>query len=168
MAKNLIGGNTTTIVENGNDIAVDLNEDYKDTVDSVGSVGSLETTDKTSIVNAINELVPYVLFDGTASTSSVDLSDSASGYSYLEIFYGWTGFSFGCSSVKIQAPTTHTANLTQTVVNNSYLYHAVSVWTISGTTITNTVGEYWRFGTSGNPTRTATNQIAIYYVVGYK
>ena len=56
MAKNLISGDTTTIVENGNDIAVDLNEDYKDTVDSVGSVGSLETTDKTSLVNAINEL----------------------------------------------------------------------------------------------------------------
>lgn len=63
MAKNLISGDTTTIIESGNDIAVDLNEDYKDTVDSVGSVGSLETTDKTSLVNAINEVYDRTVDD---------------------------------------------------------------------------------------------------------
>lgn len=56
MAKNLISGDTTTINENGNDISVELNQDYKDMVDSVGSVDSLETTDKNDLVSAINEI----------------------------------------------------------------------------------------------------------------
>lgn len=63
MAKNLISGDTTTINENGNDISVDLNEDYKDTVDSVGYANNLETTDKTSLVNAINETYERTLDD---------------------------------------------------------------------------------------------------------
>ena len=56
MAKNLISGDTTTIVENGNDIAVDLNTNYKNIVDSVGSVGGLDTTHKDTLVDAINEV----------------------------------------------------------------------------------------------------------------
>ncbi len=56
MAKNLISGKTTTINENGDDIAVELNSTYKDIVDSVGYASDLETIDKASLVNAINEL----------------------------------------------------------------------------------------------------------------
>ena len=62
MAKNLIAGTTTTIVESGNDISVDLNTNYKDYCDSVGYVASLNTTDKTSVVNAINELYSDMYF----------------------------------------------------------------------------------------------------------
>lgn len=60
MAKNLIAGDTTTIIENGNDISVDLNTDYKDKVDSVGNVDNLETTDNTDLVSAINEIYEQV------------------------------------------------------------------------------------------------------------
>ena len=56
MAKNLIAGDTTTIVENGNDISVDLNTEYKETVDSVGNANNLETINKSDLVSAINEL----------------------------------------------------------------------------------------------------------------
>lgn len=73
MAKNLISGDTTTINENGNDIAVELNQEYKDTVDSVGSADSLETTDKTSLVSAINEIYDDLYFkDGDTITFSGD------------------------------------------------------------------------------------------------
>ncbi|MBQ1793705.1 MAG: hypothetical protein II006_03525 [Peptostreptococcaceae bacterium] len=56
MAKNLIAGDTTTIIESGNDISVDLNTEYKDTVDSVGVADYLETTNKSDLVSAINEI----------------------------------------------------------------------------------------------------------------
>ena len=67
MAKNLIAGTTTTIVENGNDISVDLNTDYKDTVDSVGYAPNLETTVKTDLVSAINEVLNAENKSGIAS-----------------------------------------------------------------------------------------------------
>lgn len=52
MAKNLIGGNTTTINESGNDIAVDLNTTYTNFIDVNET---LQTTAQT-LPEAINEL----------------------------------------------------------------------------------------------------------------
>lgn len=51
MAKNLIAGTTTTIIESGSDISVDLNTNYKDFIDIDES---LQTTANT-LSSAINE-----------------------------------------------------------------------------------------------------------------
>lgn len=68
MAKNLIAGDTTTIVENGNDISVELNQDYTDFIDINES---LQTTANT-LPSAINELKNEVY-----DTGWVDFSNTA-------------------------------------------------------------------------------------------
>lgn len=168
MAKNLIGGNTTTINESGNDISVELNSTYTNFIDIDET---LKTTAQT-LPEAINELTPVILYNDEDSSisakASLTLSDSAANYTYLEIFYGWDGGGFGLSSNKIYKANGKKANLGQSVFNNGYIYTASSTWSISGTAMTMTIGEYWRWGTSGTPSRTQTNQMAIYQVIGYK
>lgn len=123
----------------------------------------------TVIPNEIDSASPITLYTNTSgSTASITLNDSVSNYSYIEIFYGWNGGSFGLCSTKVDTSLTNDVNLSQTVYNNSYIYHATSKWSKSGTNLSVVGGEYWRFGTSGNPTRTQTQNIAIFKVIGYK
>lgn len=176
MAKNLISGDTTTINENGNDIAVELNQEY---VDFIDKDESLQTTAQT-LTSAINELIPVVLYDsmstaGSGSVESYTLSDSVSNYKYIDIFYSW-GVAFGIVSTRIYVPGTtgglnFPINLSQMVVGSSNLYCVVGVWTISGTTLSRTSEEFWRLTTNGYPTRTSGtggHVLQIKMVVGYK
>ena len=136
MAKNLIAGDTTTIIESGNDISVDLNTEYKDTVDSVGSVGSLETTDKTSIVNAINELVPVVLYDNSSFTGgTITLSESAANYSRFIIEYA--NYDGMYQSVIVDDPNGKSFTAIHgSAVGTPYVYQQYTKYTINGSNIT--------------------------------
>ena len=152
--------------EDMNEIKSVVNGNYNE----VGNITNLNTTDKSSVVNAINELTPVVLYtnaDGTVSTIST-LSDSVANYTYIEIYYGWIGGSFGLLSTRVHRPTSTNVNLSTSVLNNSALYFADSQWTLSGTSITNTKGEYWRIQTNGTVTRATQNNVAIFKVIGYK
>ena len=104
--------------------------------------------------------------DPSGSTSSITLNDSVSNYTYLEIFYGWSGF--GHQSTRCYVPLGGNVNLGTIVVNNGAIYWAESEWTPTTNKINLSKGEYWRLQTSGSGTRSTTNQISIYRVVGYK
>lgn len=122
----------------------------------------------TDILKAIQGVTLYNNTSG--STSEITLSESASNYDRLEIFYGWdlNDGTFGLTSMKIDLEITSIANLTCHALNNSQLYIASSQWTISNNKITPTISEYWRLTTTGYPIRTQTANVSIYKVVGYK
>lgn len=171
MAKNLIAGDTTTIIENGNDIAVDLNEDYKDTVDSVGNANNLETTDKTSLVNAINELVPVVLYDNSSYTGgSITISDSAANYSRFIIEYA--NYDGMYQSIIVDNPNGKSFTAIHcSVVATPYVYQQYTKYTINGSNITMNWSAQSRIAHNGATTVTySTTNPSTYIrkVLGYK
>lgn len=115
---------------------------------------------------------PTVLYTNTngSTVSITTLSDSVSNYSYLEIFYGWSGGSFGLTSCRFDMAlaSSYNINLSTIVYNNNKVYWATSKWTPTGTKLNLAGGEYWSLGTSGSGSRGTTNNIAIYKVLGYK
>lgn len=149
MAKNLIAGDTTTIIENGNDISVDLNTDYKDKVDSVGNVDNLETTDKTDLVSAINEnanrLNDLVYVEEVILASGITVPANAN-------------YSSASQNTTITPKTGYVPILV--TWQNTYNY-TVTLWYLNLTSNTNI---RWRVG---NPTSSAADNITIQVRVLY-
>lgn len=118
----------------------------------------------------VEKLFPVTLYDDSNGTitSITTLNDDVSNYSYLEIYIGWNGGGFGTHSTKFDLSLGTDVNLTTFALNNNAVYIASSQWTASGTSLTLTKGEYWRWLTSGSPTRNQTNNVAIFKILGYK
>lgn len=136
-----------------------------------GDLTNLTTTSKTDLVSAINEingLQAVELYTNPTLThkTSITLSDNASNYKYLEIFY----YYYGHSSMKSVTPgSTSYINICQVLVNSGYMFFVSAYWEVSGTSMSLNNEERWRIGTSGNATRTQnTNNLIVEKVIGYK
>ena len=174
-------GKNRTISISGRNITTVANSTSQYTINN-SATGYVQVQDYiliTKVIGYTNSTIPneieyssegeelYVSSGGT--TATLTLNKNVSNYHFLEIFYGWSGGSFGLCSTRIDLTISSLVNLSQMVNNNNYLYFATSRWTASGTSLTFNAGEYWRIGTSGSPTRNTSNQnIAIYKVLGYK
>lgn len=171
MAKNLIAGDTTTIIESGNDISVDLNTYYKDTVDTVGYAPNLQTTVKTDLVSAINELVPVVLYDNpTFNGGSIVLSDSAGSYSRFIIEYA--NYDGMYQSVIVDYPNGKSFTAIHgSAVATPYVYQQYTKYTINGSNITMNWSAQSRIAHNGATTVTySTTNPSTYIrkVIAYK
>ena len=104
------------------------------------------------------------LYNSTATTGKVTLSDSAANYTFMEIYFRDNDNHY--SSTKVFGPNGKTVNLSMCESNeNSYVVLKRREVTISGTSITT------QSYAEANPitgTYSATNHIYIYAVVGYK
>lgn len=118
------------------------------------------------------QTAPTVLYNNTSGTTSsiTTLSDNLSNYSYIEIFYGWDTGDFGILSTRYDLSSSYEVNLSTMVFNNNYIYFGTSKWTASGTNLTLSGGEYWRgrVATQSAFTRTQSNNVAVFKVLGYK
>lgn len=128
--------------------------------------------DGTRGVGTMVDPTPTVLYNNASGTTSsiTGMSEDTSHFSYLEIFYGWDGGSYGILSTKLDLSKNYDINLSTIVYNNNYIYWATSKWKPAGTSFTLSGGEYWR-GRVVNQnalTRTQTNNIAIFKILGYK
>ena len=122
---------------------------------------------QTNTENAINELKPIVLYNNsTGTTGTVTLSQNASNFSMLEIFY--TKSSIGYQSVKVFSPNGKTVSLITGYINStSEAQLLLPRATISGTSITRSYSGLINFNASSHGMSTG-NEVAIYAVVGYK
>lgn len=137
---------------------------YQSSIDNIFvSKGTLE-----NVLDAYH-LKEYVLYNNTTGTAGdVTLSDSASNYSYLEVFY-YNASNDGRMSQKIYSPNGNTLTLNIIYDNGTNCFFFVKHYSISGTTMTAGTEFRWRIATSGNPQRATTStNITIYRVVGYK
>lgn len=128
--------------------------------------------DGTRGVGTMVDPTPTVLYNNTSGTTSTitGLTEDTSHFSYIEVIYGWEGADYGVCSARVDKVANYDINLSQTVCNNSYIYWAYSRWKFAGTSMTLKAGEYWR-GRVVNQnafTRTQSNKIAIFKVLGYK
>lgn len=140
----------------------------------IGEISNLNTTDKSSVINALNEVVdnykPINLYENTAGTNgNITLSDNASNYKYIEIYYFIRIAEDSYSSTKCYDPNGKEVFLlgaTNTAQNIDFNF-AQKV--INGTQITTKY--YGRlfstFGSSGM-TFGKNNNVWITKVVGYK
>lgn len=118
-----------------------------------------------------NEILSsYVLYeDVEGSIGTITLADTSANYKYIEIYYIYQGSpTWGVSSKKVFEPNGKSVLLDFMVDNNNYFYANRELANISGNQLTRSGGYRWRFATSGNPTRTAVNNMSIVRVVGYK
>ena len=171
MAKNLISGTTTTINESGNDIAVDLNQDYKDFIDINES---LETTAQT-IPKAINEVknnINYgaILYENDSGTNgNVSLSDSAANYDYIEIYYRTNDNDYAYE--KVYQPDGKYVCLFGTRANTSVprVYGKTKTVYISGNSITNYANgnAQYTINNNANGQVAENNMVYIVRVIGY-
>ncbi len=162
---------------NGNSITITANRGQQINIRANTTQSADETCYITRVVGyngtvipsefEINE--PTLLFDDTniGSLGPITLNDSASNYRYLEILYSW-GDAFGMSSMKYDMASPNKINLDQIVYNNSRVYWASNRWAVSGTTLSYSEGEFWSIGTSGSGSRSTTQVIRVYKVLGYK
>ena len=145
MAKNLIAGTTTTIVENGNDISVDLNTDYKDFIDESET---LDTTAQT-LPKAINENKGRL--DDLFYTEDVTLASNINIPSMSN---------YGTGSINTPITPKPGYKPIAAMLFNAYNY-TVNVWYLNITSDTNL---RWR---AGNPSSSAANNINIVVRVLY-
>lgn len=128
--------------------------------------------DGTRGVGTMVDPTPTVLYNNASGTASsiTGMSEDTSHFSYLEIYYGWEGGDYGILSTKLDLSKNYNVNLSTSVINNSYIYFAVSEWKPAGTSITLQSAEYWRGRVSSQNafTRTQSNKVAIYKILGYK
>lgn len=105
----------------------------------------------------------FTLWNSTATTNAITLSDSAANYSVLEIFFMDNDSHY--NSVRVFAPNGKTVNLSMSSgTTNGGMNHKRREVAISGSNITNqSYGEQAYDGTV-----TAVNHIYITAVVGYK
>ena len=142
--------------------------------EDVGNIADLKTTDVSSIVNAINEIIgnykPISLYENAAGTNgNINLSDNASNYKYIEIYYFIRIAEDSYSSVKCYDPNGKEIFLfgaTNTVQNIDFNF-AQKV--VKGTQITTKYHGrlFSTFGSSGM-TFGQDNNVWITKVVGYK
>lgn len=131
--------------------------EYKDRVDF-----KKLTIDKKQI------LAPYVLYNDSATSGNITLSDSVANYQYIEVFYLFSDNSTRMCQ-KVYSPSGNTFQITGNNDNGTYLYISTATYSASGTTLTATGQTRWRIATSGNATRTTnTTNLQIFRVVGYK
>lgn len=116
---------------------------------------------------------PTSLYDnGTGTTGTVTLSQTAANFNYLEIFYrkhnNYTNAS-AYGSVKVFSPNNKKANLVWGAVEGSSTNQVqFAVKTISGTQITHNNAGYVNFETNAWSRDTNTNEIYIVKVIGWK
>ena len=137
-----------------------LANEYKVTANDMNEIKSVVN----GAVTQVDTLTPVTLYSSSGGTNSnVTLSDSASNYSYIEIFFKNGDNIF--SSVKVSSPNNKTASLSFNTYNAGV--SAYQLWmtnvSISGTTITHSQDYY----VDGSGLHTA-NYIYIVKVLGYK
>ena len=151
----------------------DMNE-IKNVVNNNASETSTNTTNitiNTNDITSLKKLVPTILFDAsTGSTGTITLSDSSANYSYLEIYFytndGWQYKGYQKCMLEGSNATYHTLIATWTDTSGRCYLKAKNI-SISGNTISN-IG-YAEVNLSGGaPTTTASNDIYIRRVLGYK
>ena len=131
--------------------------EYKDRVDF-----------KKLTINKQQILAPYVLYNDSATSGNITLSDSVANYQYIEVFYLFSDNSTRMCQ-KVYSPSGNTFQITGNNDNGTYLYISTATYSASGTTLTATGQTRWRIATSGNATRTAnTTNLQVFRVVGYK
>ena len=112
-----------------------------------------------------------ILYDNpSASNGTITLSDDVSNYSYLEIYFrtndGWQYEGYQKCMMAGNNSTNHTLIATWTTTSGACYFKAKNI-NINGTSITNT--GYAEVNLSGGaPTTTASNNIYIRRVLGYK
>ena len=121
--------------------------------------------------NNLNNLIGVELYNNTSGTTgTVTLSDSASNYSYIEIyFYVTEGGGRIHKSVKVSNPNTSYALLDMTDFNNNALVFNTNLVYINATEITRIRNRRFTIAesTSWTPYGSVAN-IVIEKVVGYK
>ena len=104
--------------------------------------------------------------DATGTTGTVTLSETASAFSYLEVFYGNSNKT-GCASAKVYSPNGKGVDMATHNFANGILIISQTRATIAGTTITPMGTSYCEIKTN-NVFLQALNTIHIYRVVGYR
>lgn len=110
---------------------------------------------------------PVVLYDNeSGTTGTVELSESAANFSYLEVF-AYSGSSKRSASVKVAAPDGKIATLFIPWGGDSSNWEYRGGWAISGTTMTCSLNHTYNPGTSATAS-TAKNEMYVCKVVGYR
>lgn len=144
---------------------------------NVGNLIDLDTSNKENLVNAINEILkkyaPIELYNNSSGAyGTINLSDDASNYTYMEIFFsGNDGYNYP-SSVKIYSPNGKIASLLYILNDGTAqnFYFKVKNVLISGTTISDVDGRYAdaTFFNSALPAINKVDHVKINKVLGYK
>lgn len=154
--------------EDGQFIVTSSGEAYVDYDSNRKKITDVEIANvRQELINLINEKEPVVLFSGS-SNAGVTLTDSASKYKKITIFYNYSGNTYGYGSQEIYEPNGKTVTLHHMADNGTYAYMVMENISISDNKLTKTSNVRWRLGTSGNPTRTNASSLTIYKVIGYK
>ena len=116
-------------------------------------------------------LLPVTLYNSGASAGTIQLSDSAANYSYLEIFFTDNNNN-GNGSIKIESPNGKYADLSliEQGGTNKYTYIRRTEYLISGTSITpetSNAGFVLIVDNAVNQTTAGTNYIQITKVLGW-
>lgn len=158
-------------VEFGGNTLIDIT-DTTATASDVLTGKIFYNADGTRGVGTMVDPTPTVLYNNASGTTSsiTTLSDNLSNYSYIEIFYGWDTGDFGILSTRYDLSSSYVVNLSTIVFNNNYIYFGTSKWSASGTNFTLSGGEYWRGRVANQSafTRTQSNNVAIFKILGYK
>lgn len=128
-------------------------------------VGSEVDFDGDSVPSGWEEVNNVLYYNANGSNSTITLSDSASNYDYLEIFYKDSDNQY--NSVKVFSPNNKKVFLTSSTIYNNKIYYKMKVVGISNTSITNNSTSQMTCDTSGN-TITTDNFIYICKVIGVK
>lgn len=169
---NLQDSTNIKVVQSGTDISLDFatGSQVDTNTTNIGDLTNLNTPDDDSLVDAINSSLPISLYDNSnGSTGNITLSDDASNYQYLEIFF-FVDTTNAVNSVKIYSPDSSSFSLFSSYDNGTYMYQWTEIASISTTTITRGTASRWRFAASGTPTRTTGSGVSVYIykVIGYK
>lgn len=155
-----------------------LQDNVEDEFDNkIGNLSDLDTNDKENLVNAINEVLskyaPIELYNNSSGAyGNITLSDNASSYTYMEIFFSGNDGSNYQASVKVCNPNGKTVSLLYTLNDGTAqnFYFKVKNVLINGTTISNVDGRYAdaTFFNSASPAINKVDHIRINKVIGYK
>lgn len=131
-----------------------------------GAHSSANTSNLTYCSDGTIQAKPTSLFNSSSGTTEkVTLSQSASNFSYLEIFY--KNSAGDEQSLRIASPNGKKVALTSLYYEDSFFAFYREV-TISGTSITNNnYGQVW-FSNNGTANISKENKISIMKVLGYK
>ena len=119
-------------------------------------------------INLKEYLNPTVLYNNTSgSNSNITLSDSASNYEYIEIFFRSNDTPH--NSVKIYQPNGKFVSLlTQYNNGSNIVWFKIAIVTISGASITFNNSEEVKLVSGSSPIINKTTNIYITRVIGYK
>ena len=178
-AKVTVGGTdyevTPATYSGGTDLDATTLNDLQDNVEA--SFKNTKTTSTTdgyccTYANDNFELKGTVLYNDVSGTNtSVPLSDNASNYNYLEIYYRSNDGNNNVSSIKVYSPNGKILFLRYEIIVSSQVYVKISKATISSNSISISDGIQYYFTIANNQQINGqTNQPNIYVtrVVGYK